>query len=50
MCSRAIRLPDDKEVGGAVFDPAEHLDFKARLRVKGIVDANNIYPLFAGSM
>mgnify|MGYP001601540083 CR=1 len=50
MRSRAVGLPDDKEIVGAVSDPTEHLDFKARLRMEGIVDANNFYPLFAGSM
>lgn len=50
MRSRAIGLPNDIEIVGAVFDPTEHLHFESHLRVEWIVDANNLYLLFAGSM
>lgn len=46
----AVGLPDDQEIVDTVPGPAEHLDFKAHLRVEWIVDANEIYTLFAGSM
>ena len=50
MRPRAVGLPDDQEIVGAVFGPAEYLDFKTHLRVEWIVDANKFYTLFAGSM
>jgi hypothetical protein len=50
MRPRAVGLPDDQEVFGAVPGPAEHLDFKTHPRVERIVDANQLYALFAGSM
>lgn len=46
----AVGLPNDQEVVGAVLGPAEHLDLKTHPRVERIVDANQLYPLFAGSM
>jgi hypothetical protein len=46
----AVGLPDDQEVVGAVPGPAKHLDLKTHPRVEWIVDANQLYPLFAGSM
>jgi hypothetical protein len=40
----------DKEVVRAVPGPTGHLDFKTHPRVEWIVDANQLYTLFAGSM
>lgn len=50
MRPRTVGLPDDQEVFGAVPGPAEHLDFKTHPRMEWIVDANQLYTLFAGSM
>jgi hypothetical protein len=50
MRPRAVGLPDDQEVVGAVPGPPKHLDLKTHPRVEWIVDANQLYPLFAGSM
>jgi len=46
----AIGLPDNQEVVGAVPGVAKHLDFKPHPRVEWIIDANQLYTLFAGSM
>jgi len=50
MRPRTVGLPDDQKVVGAVPGPTEHLDFKTHPRVEWIVDANQLYTLFAGSM
>jgi hypothetical protein len=50
MRPRTVGLPDDHEVVAAVPGPAEHLDVKSRPRVEWIVDANQLYALFAGTM
>ena len=50
MRPRAVGLADDQEVVAAMPDTAEHLDFKTHARVEWIVDANQLYELFAGSM
>ena len=50
MRPRTVGLADDQEVVGAVPGSAEHLDFKTHPRVEWIVDANQLYTLFAGSM
>jgi hypothetical protein len=50
MCPGAVGLTDYQEVVGAMPGPAEHLDFKTHPRVERIVDANQLYTLFAGSM
>jgi hypothetical protein len=47
---RAVGLADDQEVFGAVPGSPEHLDLMTRLRMERIVDANQLYELFAGSM
>jgi len=50
MRPRTVGLPDDQEVVAAVPGPAEHLNLKTHPRVERIVDANQLYTLFAGSM
>ncbi len=50
MRPRAIGLPHDQEVVSAVPGPAEHFDFETYPEVEWIVDANQLYKLFAGSM
>ena len=50
MRPRAVGLPHDQEVLGAMPGSAEHLDLMTRPRVERIVDANQLYELFAGSM
>jgi hypothetical protein len=50
MRPRAVRLADDQEVIGAMPGSAEHLDLMTHLRMERIVDANQLYELFAGSM
>ena len=50
MRPRAVRLPDDQEVVAAMPDTAENLDLNTHPRVERIVDANQLYTLFAGSM
>ena len=50
MRPRAVGLPHDQEVLGAMPGSADHLDLMTRLRVERIVDANQLYELFAGSM
>jgi hypothetical protein len=46
----AVGLPDDQVVVGAVPRSAEHLDLMTHPRVERVVDANQLYALFAGSM
>jgi len=50
MRPRAVGLPDDQVVVAAVPGSAEHLDLMTRPRMERIVDANQLYELFAGSM
>jgi hypothetical protein len=50
MRSRAVGLKDDQEVISAMPGSAKHLDFKTHPRMEWIVDANQLYELFAGSM
>jgi hypothetical protein len=50
MRPRAVGLPDDQEVLGAVPGSADHLDLMTRTRMEWIVDADQLYELFAGSM
>lgn len=50
MRSRAVGLPDDQEVISAMPGSAKHLYFKTHPRMEWIVDANQLYALFAGSM
>ena len=50
MRPRAVGLPDDQEVIGAMPGPAEHLHLMAHPWMEEIVDANQLYELFAGSM
>ena len=50
MHPRAIGLPDDQEILGAEPGSPEHLYIMTRLRVKRIVDADQLNELFAGSM
>jgi hypothetical protein len=47
---RAVGLPNDQEVLDTVPGSAQHLDLMTRSRVERIVDANQLYELFAGSM
>jgi hypothetical protein len=46
----AVGLPDDQEVLAAVPGSAQHLDLMTRSGMERIVDANQLYKLFAGSM
>ena len=50
MRPRAVGLTDDQEVVAAVSGTAEHLDLMTRPRVEWVVDANQLYALFAGAM
>jgi hypothetical protein len=50
MRPRAVGLSDDQELLGAVPGSAKYLDLMARTRMERIVDANQLYELFAGSM
>jgi len=50
MRSGAVGLQDDQKVLGAVPGSAQHPHLMARPRVERIVDANQLYELFAGSM
>lgn len=50
MRPRAIGLTDDQEVFGSMPDSAEHLNLMTRPRMERIVDASQLYELFAGSM
>jgi len=47
---RAIGLTNDQEIIVTPMRPTEYLDFDARARVVGIVDANQLCELFAGTM
>jgi hypothetical protein len=46
----AIGLPDNQEVVRAVPGSAQHFNLITHPRVEWIVDANQLYTLFAGSM
>jgi hypothetical protein len=48
--SRAVGLSDHEEVLGAMLGSAEHLDLMASPRMERIVDADQLYELFAGTM
>ena len=50
MRPRAVGLPDDQEVIAAMPDTTENLDLKTNPWVEWIVEANQLYKLFAGSM
>jgi hypothetical protein len=50
MRPRAVGLSDDKEVLRAVPRSAKYLDLITSTRMERIVDANQLYELFAGSM
>jgi len=50
MRPRAVGLPHDQEVLGAMPGSAEYLYFMTRPRMERIVDADQLYELFAGSM
>jgi hypothetical protein len=50
MCTRAIGLSNDQEIVLTRMRPTEHLDFDTGARVVGVVDANQLSKLFAGSM
>ncbi|MFM2068622.1 MAG: hypothetical protein RLZZ584_3531 [Pseudomonadota bacterium] len=50
MRSRAVGLAHDQEIVDTVLGSTEHLDVKTCPRVEWIVDANQLYKLFAGSM
>jgi hypothetical protein len=50
MCPGAVGLPDDQIVVRAVPGSAQHLNLVTHPRVEWIVDANQLYTLFAGSM
>jgi hypothetical protein len=48
--SGAVGLQDDQKLLGAMPGSAQHLHLMARPWVKRIVDTNQLYELFAGSM
>lgn len=48
--SRAIGLTNDQEIIATRMGPTDYLDLGARSRMIGVMNANKLCELFAGSM